>query len=207
MLVYIYLICIIYQLEFCYGFHNPTQRITMTGQQQIRNNNLLMMGYNPWQLPKLNFGSNKNNFNSKKSSSSKNVNNELDCLIVGSGISGSTAAYYMDKAGANIVLAEIKDEVGGNLISKRKDGFLWEEGPNSFQPNPYILRFAKDLGIIDELVLANPTLPRFVFWEGKLFALPGALTDLPFFNLYTIFFALFLDIYLGLSYLLLVKQL
>ena len=59
-------------------------------------------------------------------------------------------------------------------------GYLWEEGPNSFQPSPTILRFAKDLGMIDELVLADPTLPRFVFWENELFALPGSLQDAVF---------------------------
>lgn len=58
-------------------------------------------------------------------------------------------------------------------------------GPNSFQPSPTILRFAKDLGVLDELVLADPTLPRFVFWEGNLFALPGGITDLLNFNLLT----------------------
>lgn len=62
---------------------------------------------------------------------------------------------------------------------------MWEEGPNSFQPNSAILRFAKDLGEIDNLVLADPTLPRFVFWEGNLYALPGAPADVLGFNLLT----------------------
>lgn len=68
-------------------------------------------------------------------------------------------------------------------IKLTEDGFLWEEGPNSFQPSPTILRFAKDLGVIDELVLADPTLPRFVYWKGQLYALPGSISDLPYFNL------------------------
>lgn len=73
-----------------------------------------------------------------------------------------------------------------------EDGYLWEEGPNSFQPNTASLRLAKDLGMLEELVLADPSLPRFVFWNNMLHALPGSIQDLTKFNLlscmYTKFF-------------------
>ncbi len=75
-----------------------------------------------------------------------------------------------------------------NIVNKLDfiaDGFLWEEGPNSFQPNTAILRLAKDLGMIEELVLADPKLPRFIYWEGKLHALPGKLFDVFKFKLLT----------------------
>ena len=117
--------------------------------------------------------------------SGKGGNDVVDALVVGSGISGSTAAFYLHNGGANVLLTEARDVVGGNLISKRQDGYLWEEGPNSFQPSPTILRFAKDIGVLDELVLADPTLPRWVYWEGKLYALPGGVGDLLNFNLMT----------------------
>ena len=69
------------------------------------------------------------------------------------------------------------------MISKKIDGFQWEEGPNTFQPTQQIMRLAVDLGIQDQLVFADHTLPRMVYWDNRLFPLPSALEDVPFFSL------------------------
>eukprot|EP00467_Chlorarachnion_reptans_P001350 CAMPEP_0114510122 /NCGR_PEP_ID=MMETSP0109-20121206/13607_1 /TAXON_ID=29199 /ORGANISM="Chlorarachnion reptans, Strain CCCM449" /LENGTH=551 /DNA_ID=CAMNT_0001689385 /DNA_START=290 /DNA_END=1945 /DNA_ORIENTATION=- len=96
-----------------------------------------------------------------------------EAVVVGSGVSGSSLAFHLHQSGVDVVCAEANPEVGGNLISKKNDeGFLWEEGPNTFQPTPQIMRFAHDLGISDELVFADGSLPRLVFWEDQLWPLP-----------------------------------
>jgi len=115
----------------------------------------------------------------------------VDVCVIGSGISGSCLAHYLthddgDKA-PRVLMAEARAQVGGNVISRKNDqGFIWEEGPNSFQPTPTVMRTAYEAGIADELVFANPTLPPWVFWEGKLKPLPKNLPgDLFNFDLLT----------------------
>ena len=43
----------------------------------------------------------------------------VDTVVVGSGISGATAAFYLHNKGINVLLTEAKDQVGGNLISRK----------------------------------------------------------------------------------------
>uniref|UniRef100_A0A1D1XKI6 Protoporphyrinogen oxidase n=1 Tax=Anthurium amnicola TaxID=1678845 RepID=A0A1D1XKI6_9ARAE len=110
-----------------------------------------------------------------------------DCVVVGAGISGLCTAQALATRGAGrapeVLVTEARDRVGGNVTTVERDGYLWEEGPNSFQPSDAVLTMAVDSGLKDDLVLGDPNAPRFVLWEGKLRPVPSKLTDLPFFDL------------------------
>lgn len=106
-------------------------------------------------------------------SMSAKADKEVDCLVLGGGISGSTLAHNLNREGVNVCLAEARDYLGGNVKShKTADGFIWEEGPNSFATQPSIVRIAYELGIDDQLVFADESLPPWVNHNGKLHPLP-----------------------------------
>ncbi|GBG67268.1 hypothetical protein CBR_g88557 [Chara braunii] len=112
----------------------------------------------------------------------------FDCVIVGGGISGLCTAQALatqhDSTVQRVLVTEARERVGGNITTvESDDGYLWEEGPNSFQPNVSMLRMAIDSGLKDDLVLADPDSPRFVLWDGELRPVPAGLKDLPFFDL------------------------
>ncbi|KAL0389787.1 UNVERIFIED_CONTAM: Protoporphyrinogen oxidase, chloroplastic [Sesamum calycinum] len=121
------------------------------------------------------------------SSSSENDSRKsmLDCVIVGAGISGLCIAQALatKHANSNLMVTEARERVGGNITTVERDGYLWEEGPNSFQPSDPMLTMAVDSGLKDELVLGDPNAPRFVLWNGKLRPVPSKPMDLPFFDL------------------------
>ena len=110
---------------------------------------------------------------------------DVDVLIVGTGVSASSLSFNLHKTypDLNLLVTEARSVVGGNVISRNENGYTWEEGPNTFQPAAHIMRLAVDLGLKDDIVLADSTLPRFVYWNKELFALPLGPKDIPTFRL------------------------
>ncbi len=103
-----------------------------------------------------------------------NPSSVVDSVIIGAGLSGLCAAQRLVKRSPSLQIRVIEqqEQVGGNITSSASEGFIWEEGPNSFSPSAALLRAAVDAGLENDLVLADRTLPRFVYWQGKLQAVP-----------------------------------
>jgi oxygen-dependent protoporphyrinogen oxidase len=59
----------------------------------------------------------------------------------------------------HLLVTEGRERVGGNIttVANAGEGYLWEEGPNSFQPSDAMLKAAVDAGMEKELVLGKRT--------------------------------------------------
>jgi len=95
-----------------------------------------------------------------------------DTIVVGAGMSGLVRARELRRRGESVVLLEASDQVGGLVRSRKKDGFLLELGPNTVRPTPELWSLVEALGLREEALLADPRLPRYIAWNGKLHPLP-----------------------------------
>jgi oxygen-dependent protoporphyrinogen oxidase len=100
------------------------------------------------------------------------MSNRVEALVVGAGISGLATAHALQKAGIAIRVVEAAPCPGGVIQSVKRDGYLVECGPQSFSGNSSISAMCRDLGILEERVLANPKAPRYVLIDGKLRNVP-----------------------------------
>jgi protoporphyrinogen/coproporphyrinogen III oxidase len=100
------------------------------------------------------------------------MSERVEALVVGAGISGLATSYALQKSGIATRVVEAAPRPGGMIQSVKRDGYLVECGPQSFSGNSSISAMCRDLGILEERVLANPKAPRFVLIDGKLLNVP-----------------------------------
>lgn len=77
-------------------------------------------------------------------------------IIVGSGISGLTCAYWLSKHGFDVKILEKEDIIGGTMQTYKEDGWLIEKGPNSaLETTPLFQELFQDLDILNQRIYAN----------------------------------------------------
>lgn len=106
------------------------------------------------------------------------MSNLKEIVIVGGGITGLSAAYYMQKEikeqhlPYKVKLVEASSRLGGDISTIKKDGFTIERGPDSFlsRKKPAV-KLVEEVGLSDQLV-RNGTGQSYIMVKNKLHKMP-----------------------------------
>jgi protoporphyrinogen/coproporphyrinogen III oxidase len=101
-------------------------------------------------------------------------NGSIKITILGAGISGLAAAFWLNRKGFEIAVLESAKEPGGSMVTRYEDGFLIDYGPNSgLETTPLIAKLVEQAGLKDEMIYASETSnKRYILRNNQLHALP-----------------------------------
>ncbi|MEW5765430.1 MAG: protoporphyrinogen oxidase [Acidobacteriota bacterium] len=99
----------------------------------------------------------------------------VDAAVLGGGISGLTAGFLLKERGWSLALLEAAGRPGGCITTWRRDGFLFELGPNTVLNNALeIDALCEKAGLLPERITAEGAAKRrYVVKGGRLIPLPG----------------------------------
>lgn len=100
-------------------------------------------------------------------------------VVIGGGIAGISAAYYLQKETREkdlpieTLLIEASDRLGGKIQTYTDNGYVIEKGPDSFLARKLSAsRLAEEAGLKDQLV-RNGTGKSYILIKDKLYSMPG----------------------------------
>ncbi len=105
--------------------------------------------------------------------------NNQPIAIIGGGLTGLAAAFYLQKKikeenlPYQVVLIESSDRLGGKMQTVVRDGFVIERGPDSFLARKKSMtQLAKDVGM-EGAIVPNSTGQSYILIDNELLPIPG----------------------------------
>ena len=105
----------------------------------------------------------------------------LSAIIIGGGISGLSAAWYLERAAreddfaVSTVVVEREDLPGGKIRTLDEDGYILESGPDGFLTRkPWAMTLANELGLEGDVVYPR-TADASLLLDGELHPIPRGL--------------------------------
>jgi oxygen-dependent protoporphyrinogen oxidase len=96
--------------------------------------------------------------------------------IIGAGITGLTAAFYLKRRGVPVTVYEASGRVGGAIQSIREEGYLAEFGPNTIlETSPKVTQLVCDAGLAARRLDPDPKAgARYVVRYQRPIEMPGS---------------------------------
>ena len=93
-------------------------------------------------------------------------------VIIGGGISGLACAYRLRQLGVPCLVLEAEAHPGGVIATARRDGYLFEMGPQCPRFPTLVWQLVQELRLKDEFVAGDPAVKRYLYRYGALHPAP-----------------------------------
>ena len=93
-------------------------------------------------------------------------------VIIGAGISGLACAYRLRQLGIPCLVLEAKDRAGGLIATIRRNGFIFEAGPQCPRFPPSVWRLVRELKLETEFIAGDTRAKRYILRDGRLHPAP-----------------------------------
>ena len=106
-------------------------------------------------------------------------NKIYDVGIIGAGITGLTLSYYLKKKGLKTCLIEKSNKAGGVIITKKINGFICEEGPNTILlNNESIINLINDLKLNNSVIEADKSInKKYILHNNNIVLMPNKILN------------------------------
>jgi protoporphyrinogen/coproporphyrinogen III oxidase len=93
-------------------------------------------------------------------------------VVIGAGISGLACAYRLKQLGIPCLVLEAQERPGGLISTIRRNGFLFETGPQCPRFPPSAWQLVRELNLDTEFLAGDPGAKRYIVRDGRLHRAP-----------------------------------
>jgi oxygen-dependent protoporphyrinogen oxidase len=110
-----------------------------------------------------------------------------DTLIIGSGISGLSTAWWLAQRGVESVVLERSSRCGGLIDSTQKDGYLTDHAASMMLNfDASVNQFINTSGLLKHRIMRSEISKRYLFKQGQLIEVPTSIHKLMFADLFSV---------------------
>ena len=92
--------------------------------------------------------------------------------VIGGGISGLACAFRLRQLGIQAVVLEASERAGGIVSTVRRNGFVFEGGPQCPRFPVSVWNLVRELNLESEFVAGDPKAKRYILRDGCLHLAP-----------------------------------